>query len=186
MQDEAFDHTLAGIASGLPRRMVLGGVLGLLGAGVAGGQSNARKRKKKKCKGGTTKCGKRCANLRTDAANCGACGTACPAGRVCTNGVCGCPAGQSLVQGVCIPTFGCTVQIDSCGAAQTNCPQRPDLEDAFCFVTPDGQPFCGDFTNCVNAVAECTPIDGEQRVLLSCPACPDVGNIGICALPVGA
>ena len=165
------------------RRGFIGAFLGLLGGGITGLQGEA-KRKRKTCKRGTKRCGKRCTNLRNDVANCGACGTVCPSDRVCTSGVCSCPEGQSLVQGDCIPTFGCTVQADACQFAQTNCPQRPDLQDAFCFVTPDGQPFCGDMTVCVDAIADCTPVSGKPRELLSCPRCPDEGDIGICVLPV--
>ena len=105
---------------------------------------------------------------------------------MCTGGVCGCPAGQSLVQGACIPTFGCTAEVDACSVPQTNCPQRPDLNEAFCFVTTDGQPFCGDVSSCVKTVAECVPFNGQERLLFSCPRCPDVGDIGICVLPVSA
>lgn len=186
MARNAFDNALLYLTSQNSRRTLLGGVLGLLAAGTTDSPSEAKKRKKKKCKGGTTKCGKKCVNLKTDSANCGACGTACPAGQVCANGVCGCPAGQSLVQGVCIPTFGCTAQTDSCGATQTNCPLKPDLNNAFCLVTPEGQTFCGDVVDCVATVAECTPVAGKPRLLLACTRCDDVTDIGVCALPVSA
>lgn len=186
MPTHTFVRAVLGLASPTSRRIVIGGAFGLLSARAAERQGEARRKKRKKCRKGTQKCGKRCANLQTDAANCGACGAACPGGQVCTQGACGCAAGTSLVQGACIPTFGCTAQADACQFAQTNCPQRPDLLDAFCFVTPEGQPFCGDLTICVKAVAGCTPVSGKQRVLLSCPNCPDVGDIGVCVLPVAA
>ena len=178
-----FDRALMQLAPPASRRSVIGSVLAALGVSVAGLQTEAKK-KKKKCKGGKTRCRKQCVDLKTDGANCGACGTVCGSDRVCTGGVCGCPAGQALVQGACIPTFGCSVQANSCLVPQTNCPERPDLLDAFCFATPDGQPFCGDISTCVKAVADCVPFNGQERLLLSCPRCPDVGDIGVCVLPV--
>jgi hypothetical protein len=36
-------------------------------------------------------CGDDCFDLQTDIANCGACGTACTDGKVCSAGTCGCP-----------------------------------------------------------------------------------------------
>lgn len=184
MASRFFDRPLGCLASRDSRRALLSGAMGLLGASIPDLPSEAKK--KKRCKGGAKRCGRRCTNLKTDSANCGACGTRCGTGRVCVNGVCGCKVGQSLVQGVCIPTFGCTAQTDTCASKETNCPQRPDLQDAFCFVTAEGEPFCGDITDCVNAIADCTPVNGKQRVLLSCPLCPDQGDIGICTLPVAA
>jgi hypothetical protein len=181
-----FDRAIMHLALLASRRSVIGGGLGVLGVGITGLQTEARNKKKKKCKGGKTRCSKRCVNLKTDAANCGACGAACGNGRICTNSVCGCPAGQSLVQGACIPTFGCSAQTNSCLVPQTNCPERPELDDAFCFATPDGQPFCGDFSFCVKAVADCVLVNGQEPLLLSCPRCPDAGDIGICLLPVSA
>jgi subtilase family serine protease len=40
------------------------------------------------CVGGTTKCGTVCVDTKKDPANCGACGTVCPSGQVCTASVC--------------------------------------------------------------------------------------------------
>src|SRR5690606_1866832 len=38
------------------------------------------------CTSPQTQCGNQCVNLQNDAANCGACGRACPANTVCNNG----------------------------------------------------------------------------------------------------
>ena len=40
------------------------------------------------CAGGTTKCGTRCLNLKTDPNNCGECGRSCGDGNVCSEGFC--------------------------------------------------------------------------------------------------
>ncbi|MBI4702589.1 MAG: SBBP repeat-containing protein [Deltaproteobacteria bacterium] len=40
------------------------------------------------CVGGTTKCGNKCVDTQTDAANCGACGVACAPGEICSAGKC--------------------------------------------------------------------------------------------------
>jgi len=187
MHHEEFDRTLARIASGLPRRMVLGGVLGLLGAGVAGGQSNARKRKKKKCKRGTTRCGKRCANLQSDSANCGACGTACTGGKTCSGGACVCPVDQSFINGACIPRFGCTQELDTCTFGKKLCPESTNESDAKCFVSSDGQPFCARDQTC-DAIAAgelCPPIGGIARILIPCDGlCTQPGETGSCVRPI--
>ncbi len=44
--------------------------------------------RKCKCKGGLTKCGRKCLDVATDPANCGACGRACAPGQTCTAGQC--------------------------------------------------------------------------------------------------
>jgi hypothetical protein len=72
---------------------ILSGVLLPLGGSVLPPLAalTGAKKKKKKCKRGTTRCGKTCVNLKTDARNCGSCGTVCGArsGRPdCVRGVC--------------------------------------------------------------------------------------------------
>lgn len=84
-------------------------------------------------------CAAGCTDTRTDAANCGACGAACPADQVCFGSACGvaCPADPN---GVCRPgaatpdwcATGCTnVGTDpvNCGRCGTVCPA-----DLVCFA----------------------------------------------------
>lgn len=95
MDDARFDALTQRLGSATTRRATVWGALagaaGLLGLlDPPGSLSGKRKRKKKKCKGGfKRKCGKRCVDLATSAANCGACGTTCASGG-CINGVCTC------------------------------------------------------------------------------------------------
>jgi len=66
------------------------------------------------------RCNGVCVPVSTDPANCGACGTQCPAGRVCVGGACGerCPGMLSACRGRCVD-----LQSDSahCGACGTRC-----------------------------------------------------------------
>ncbi len=92
---------------------------------------------------GLTDCSGVCADLQSDASNCGSCGNACPAGQGCTGGVCqntvpptdacgnACAAGENCVGGVCQtdqPPGGvltCTLGQTDCGGFCTDLRQDP-------------------------------------------------------------
>ena len=107
---------------------------------------------KKKCKNGTTKCGKKCRNLTSDPANCGACGHACGSGEGCVGGACagGCGAGQTRCGGSCVNTQTDGANCGSCGHA---CASGQGCQGGQC-QTPTcgaGQMLCGG--SCVPDVA---------------------------------
>ena len=54
------------------------------------------------CAGGRTRCGGACTSTGTDPKNCGACGVACSATQVCSQGMCaaGCSGGETLCGGI--------------------------------------------------------------------------------------
>jgi hypothetical protein len=71
-------------------------------AGVCPGQAPAGN-----CPAGQTACGANCADLSSDARNCGACGTSCGLGAVCTGGACVSAAPSCLPdQSACTPGGG--------------------------------------------------------------------------------
>ncbi|MFN8663415.1 MAG: hypothetical protein U0075_16110 [Thermomicrobiales bacterium] len=186
MHNDHFDQILTEIASGAPRRTVLGGLAGLLAAGLGAGAEARRKKKKKKCKGGTTKCGKQCFNLQSDNLNCGACGNACSGGQSCSGGACTCPASQTFLAGACIPRFGCTLDLDTCTFGKKACPEFTNESDARCYVSSDGEPFCGTNFTC-DAVAPggtCPTVGSEARTFIPCSLCVGTGETGACVRPI--
>lgn len=178
-------------ACAVPRRRLLALVAGLLPATLlAAPGAGARKRRKKRCKGRTTRCGGACVNVKTNVRHCARCNAACPGGQICQSGRCGCAAGQSFVLGRCISARGCTASADTCvvGGAEP-CPDAPAGGEPFCFLTPDGQPFCGDVFGAACSTlandAACTAAFGKPALLLRCAQCeddPQQGN-SVCIAP---
>jgi hypothetical protein len=100
------------------------------------------------CDEGQTCCGGTCTNTQTDAANCGACGNACPNGSACQNGTCSTPppiciaAFQSCVPGqepACCDGRVCGGLADGCGGSLRCCSQIGEV----CFNACD---CCGGFS----------------------------------------
>ncbi|MEZ4409823.1 MAG: hypothetical protein R3A52_25625 [Polyangiales bacterium] len=82
------------------------------------------------CPPGATCCTNRCVGLQSDASNCGACGRVCPAGAVCTDGLCrrptpgcgdgpACAAGEACCDAACVDVSG---DARNCGACGRVCP----------------------------------------------------------------
>ena len=69
------------------------------------------------------KCNGSCTNVKTDPANCGMCGKACPAGAMCTQGMCQCAAAdggasRTICNGQCVDTKS---DVGNCGTCGTAC-----------------------------------------------------------------
>jgi len=66
-------------------------------------------------------CGGKCVDIYTDPANCGACGTACAGGNVCSAGACGlsCTAGETACGGSCRDLQTDDANCGTCGNACT-------------------------------------------------------------------
>jgi hypothetical protein len=127
MEHERFDELIrrlgaAPLTRGAALRGLTGGTLAaVLGSALAANETDAKKKKKKKCKGGLTKCtvrrGKKkksfCVDAQNDLANCGACGNACGGGNACNAPACD--------QGACgttpTPDVSCDGGSGTCDAA---------------------------------------------------------------------
>lgn len=70
------------------------------------------------CPSGQILCGLGCVDVRTDAANCGACGRVCEASRACVDGACACPTGYQDCGGECVDT---SIDAQNCGRCGNSC-----------------------------------------------------------------
>jgi endo-1,4-beta-D-glucanase Y len=136
------------------------------------------------CAPGWVDCGAGCIDLQTDASNCGACGTICPGGTVCQNGLCEanlcnppCAAGESCINGVCQNLLGCN---PPCGVTET-------CSNGVCVPTSEGPcvPACAAGQTCAAGVCQC------DNGMTACGAvCVDVLtdglNCGDCGVACGA
>jgi hypothetical protein len=90
------DHTLPALIAKLlattsrriERRTVVAGLIASPLA-IPHDAEAKRKKRKKRCQGGTKRCDKCCVSLTSDHANCGTCGVACLTFDACLNGGCG-------------------------------------------------------------------------------------------------
>ena len=120
------------------------------------------------CPVGEVDCGGRCVSLLSDAANCGACGTACGALEACSAGTCDCAAGVAVCDGACTDLARdpqhCGACETACGAADY-CTTQGDVT-ACMAACPSG------FTACARACVEL----GTDR--LHCGACGNACGAG--------
>jgi hypothetical protein len=133
-----------------------------------------------------TRCGAQCVDTQSDTANCGDCGTACPAGQICSAGTCDSALpglGEECLNGVCgdgLCSAGiccdrdCQAPCQTCQTgtcenlpSSTNCVCDPVLADEACTAAPivpppdlpAGEGLC-DTTNgqCANPADVCPQI----------------------------
>ncbi|GEM_PF-1549016 len=123
------------------------------------------------CPLGTVECAGGCVDLQQSAANCGACGAACPAGASCVAGACACQDGLDLCGAACVNLQGDGANCGACGAA---CPAGASCVAGAC-ACQDGLDLCG---------AACVNLQGDGA---NCGACgavcvsPSVCSAGLCS-----
>jgi hypothetical protein len=165
MDGARFDALVRSIETAVPRRSTLTGVfcagLAVLAFRLRMEDSKANhKKKKKKCKGGKKKCGKKCFDLQTDATHCGSCDIACGTGEFCLDGDCLVGIGT------------CEVGDDFCLNAQDKC---NDFDTCECHVSFTGETRCASFPEEGFTCKECTT-DAE---------CAERGPGAFCAKTTG-
>lgn len=118
------------------------------------------------CGTNATLCGGSCATLASDNANCGACGTVCSSGQVCSKGACAtsCGGGTSLCGSTCNDT---QTDPNNCGACGTKCAGGQVCSSGKCAATcATSETLCG--SSCVDT----------QTDNANCGSCNDVCQAG--------
>jgi hypothetical protein len=124
-----------------------------------------------------------CTNLTSDPANCGACGTVCPAGQGCYSGQCAsapppptCPPDAQTCTDAGGKAYCTNVSYDpgNCGACGMVCPAGNSCQNGTCVVamSPDGGATGGDggaTMTCAPPMRACPDATGN-------PYCVDVNN----------
>ena len=142
------------------------------GSSIVGGVDAGRDAGPAPCPTGRDRCGAACVDLTSDTANCGACGTACGAGRVCAMGRCAltCPMGQLVCGDRCVDPQTDLAHCGACGAA---CPAVQVCSAGACSVT------CGaGLTRCGGAGDAGAPFCANVQT--------DRANCGACGTACGA
>ena len=155
-----------------------------------GGDANPAK--KKKCKGGKSRCGKKCFDLQNDVAHCGNCDSFCLSGQVCQGGACTC--GGSACSGCC---DGATckpgndpVSCGSNGGTCAVCATGGSCNGGTC-TCPSGQADCGGTctsTTTVQNCGGCGHVCGASQGCCggTCTSLTTVQNCGACGNACGA
>jgi hypothetical protein len=191
MDSAHFDRLTRIVSIALSRRTTLAALAsGVFGASclarLNGVEARKKRKKKRKCKGGTKKCGKKCipASGCCSSADCGANGT-------CVGNTCNCNSGSKNCNGACIPEGDC------CGA----CPGETICVDGEC-VCPETAPVacpgdvcvlggqccdtseCPNPQECLDGVCTCLEEDAINCVDRCCDGAADEvcqvdhGNLG--------
>src|SRR5690606_10609509 len=67
------------------------------------------------CAPGLERCGEACIDPQSDKTHCGACGIACGALQICTEGTCGCREGTVDCNGACVVVESANEHCGACG-----------------------------------------------------------------------
>jgi hypothetical protein len=94
------------------------------------------------CATGQTFCGGACVDLTDSVAHCGACGSACAAGQVCSGGACRmpCEVGQTRCGAACVDVQTSAAHCGACGAA---CPAGAMCVAGACVTCAAPRAMCG-------------------------------------------
>lgn len=111
-----------------------------------------RKKPKKKCSKGKTRCGGTCVDLNRDPQNCGGCNNACGAVRTCCTGAC--------IDTNADPT--------NCGACGHLCAENEQCLNGTCQRCPPGESVCTDATG----FQFCADLSSDQNCGACGRACP--------------
>jgi len=127
-----------------------------------------------RCTRGLTNCSGTCVNLKTSAADCGSCGTACAADDVCVRGACsGCPAGETGCGGACV---NLSTSAANCGACGTACLAGEVCASGAC-ACPAAETLCGN--SCANLSTSAANCGACGAACLAGEVCAS----GACACP---
>jgi hypothetical protein len=101
------------------------------------------------CRTGKTRCGKRCVDLRNNETHCGACDTPCPEDQQCRDGQCGCSQYGAACKGdeTCC-SKNCVDGKCACPKGRTRCGKR-------CVNTATDEANCGKCGNACGDTSEC-------------------------------
>jgi MYXO-CTERM domain-containing protein len=96
------------------------------GAATTGGAPSAAA-----CQPPLVQCGKSCVDVKSDPLNCGACGTTCAAGQVCSAGLCAtdCATGMTQCDRACVDL---STDLLNCGACGTACLEGQTCDQGIC------------------------------------------------------
>jgi hypothetical protein len=142
------------------------------------------------CPSGTFSCLGICTDLLSDSSNCGACGTACDQGHVCTNGFCilSCQEGYVDCSGTCRDVMTDQYNCGTCGmtcaagylcidgACAPDCPEGYTACSGVCKNLTNDPANCGDCANICAAGEVCM----AGSCSFTCPA-PYIDCSGSCA-----
>ncbi|HEU5432320.1 MAG TPA: hypothetical protein VFU81_11700 [Thermomicrobiales bacterium] len=164
MDGERFDAIVRKLRTEASRRRLLAGLAGGALPAVVG--PVAARTKKKKCKGGKKRCGRRCIpkSACCNDADCGGGGS-------CQNGACACPAGQKDCNGTCVAEASCCGGCGSCehcagGACVSTCQTSQRCENNQCCEPL--QELCDSVDACCAGATACAVISNGKGGNFGC------------------
>lgn len=191
MDGNQFDQWVKTASQGQTRRgllgLLLGGVIGASATGI--GAAPRKKKPKKPCPTGQTRCGGKCVDLTTDNEHCGSCHAPHCGGLCCSGscvfplqdpnncGQCGqeCSEAEECVNGSCV----------GCPQGQTRC--RPVGQPSYCADLSSDTSNCAQCGHACNVNEVCRAGQGNVGITCSCegPYCPPGAQTQRCCPAAG-